>query len=1168
MGAFCAILRGRRRVEIHTIQNLFRRQYLTPLLVLVLGMLLVLLTWFGFRVLATHSAEAAFEFQALQVIEEIRKRMRGHALILLGGAGFFSASDSVNRDQWQAYVDRLELPKYIPGIQGVGYSKLIKPAELQSFTTEIREQGFSNFAVRPEGTRDLYSAIIYLEPFVGRNIAAFGYDMLSEPTRAQAMRKAAESGNPVISGKVILQQETQGPLQAGFLMYLPIYHKHRSLQTAADRWAAVKGFVYSPFRMDDLMQRMLETQIGEIGLAIYDGLEVNDETRMYDSHDGENDRPVFSIERRLESFGHTWTIKFYSLPQFVANLNSGHVWEVLTLETVVVLILTVLVFIIIRGRERARELAENISQREREVSELNTNLEQQVHHRTIALDALSHKEEEVRAIVDTVRDGIITIDAAGTVETFNTAAVQIFGYEAEDVIGRNIKMLMPEPYHGEHDGYLHNFLKTGDAKVIGVGREMTGRRKDGTTFPLQLAVDEMSVTGKRMFAGVVNDITAHKKFVEDLEQTREDAEQANRAKSQFLASMSHEIRTPLNGILGNLELLALTRLDDEQVDMLDDADKASKALLALIGNILDFSKIEAGKFALETGDVDIAAVMEDAVHVLQSKARQKGIFVVMTFAADVPKLVRSDGPRIRQILLNLIGNALKFTDVGGVVVDLSVTARDQNVCELQFTVSDSGKGFDQTLADQLFEPFAQNETVSVETEGTGLGLSISRGLVENFGGSIDCESAPDEGATFRFTIPTLVVEPATAIAAPDLSGETVLMVGDIDGDERWLAAYFQARGATVNSIRSFADLFSDLESQKSSGKIDPKIAILHTSNVQNLDSEAVRNLRAQGLVPLIYGPALTNCNRRLILRSGFATLLPKDPNTDFLDRNISLILGHALNHDRPFERRTASAPKLELASPRIRVLVLEDRLVNQTIIGRQLGVLGVNFEMVANGVEGLEILGRENFDLALCDCSMPEMNGYDFARALRRKEKDAGKGHHLPIIALTANAFREDAEKCFEAGMDDFISKPTALDRLRSVLSQWLPGQESTGVPDLPDGSKSDKAQVIDLELLAEMMGSGETKIHNEILALFLPAAKASLAEIEEALLSGQADMIAAAAHGAKGEALGAAAVALGKMYEELEHKAKNGDMAGMPELGARAAAEVGRVESFIRQMV
>jgi signal transduction histidine kinase/CheY-like chemotaxis protein len=634
----------------------------------------------------------------------------------------------------------------------------------------------------------------------------------------------------------------------------------------------------------------------------------------------------------------------------------------------------------------------------------------------------------------------------------------------------------------------------------------------------------------------------------------EAARQATLAKSQFLSSMSHEIRTPLNGVIGNLELLALTALDSEQFELIDDADKAAKALLGLVGNILDFSKIEAGKLTTEMGDVNPAALVEEAVDVLQTRARQKKLFIAATFRPDVPSLVRGDALRIRQILLNLIGNSVKFTDRGGVHVKLKVTRADEAMCELRFEVHDSGRGFDQSLAARLFEPFTQKGGPSDGSEGTGLGLSISKSLVAAFGGTIGCDAVPGEGATFWFTLPAAIARRAPPPSPPDLSGLTVAFIAGSGMRAVPLEDYFRSRGAAV--VAETGKTFRAFALDRAVGA---DVAVLVAERNDDDASEAVGRLRDRHIVPLLFGTSQSEAAR---LRQGFAAVISPATSVDLLDCNIRLLTGHAPAHDRLAAQHAAFVQAIGPAIGGSRVLVLEDRLVNQTVIRKQLKKLGINCVLVANGALGLEALTRQEFDLVLCDCSMPEMNGYDFTRALRHREAETGGDRRLPVIALTANAFREDADKCREAGMDDFISKPVTMDRLAAVLVRWLtvPG---SGAP--PAASGTGLGPMIDLSALSDILGSDEPNLLNQVLAEFLAAAGASLSDVESAVATGDPVSIKSAAHGAKGEARCAAATALSDLYAELDRTAKDGDRVVAQRLVARAATELCRVEDFIR---
>jgi len=642
----------------------------------------------------------------------------------------------------------------------------------------------------------------------------------------------------------------------------------------------------------------------------------------------------------------------------------------------------------------------------------------------------------------------------------------------------------------------------------------------------------------------------------------EAARQASVAKSQFLASMSHEIRTPLNGVIGNIELLAQANLTSDQFELLSNADKAAKSLLALIGNILDFSKIEAGKLSIEMGEINPAGLVEEAVDVLQSRARQKGIFITAAFGPDVPQMVRGDRTRIRQVLLNLIGNAVKFTAEGGVHVQLTVTAWDQDVCELTFEVHDSGCGFDHALAERLFEPFTQDRTPAA-TEGTGLGLSICRSLVEAFGGTIDCDSIPGEGASFRFRLPVAVIKSAPAVARPGMTGKTILIVGSNADKATRPKDYFAARGADVAVAYKETEAIALLDRKVGEGR-PPEAALLAPAADSDGVQETVDRLRQKHIVPLLFTAEDSFSAQRRALRQGFAAIIPPTVSEEHLDRNIRLLIGHAPTRDRRAEARKAVLSGLDGKLRGKRVLVLEDRLINQTVIQKQLNQFGIDCTLAVNGLKGLEEIRRQDFDLILCDCSMPEMNGYEFTRALRKIEAAKDGARRMPVVALTANAFREDAEKCLDAGMDDFISKPVTLDRLASALTKWMTPHVKDSPASAPASRTADGGAAIDLNALSEILGTPDAAVISEVLGEYLATAGESQLKVKAAIMSGDAAAVAAAAHGAKGEALSAAARPLGQIYAEIEHAAKSADTAAMTELASRAAAELTRIEGFI----
>lgn len=378
---------------------------------------------------------------------------------------------------------------------------------------------------------------------------------------------------------------------------------------------------------------------------------------------------------------------------------------------------------------------------------------------------------KTRAILNTVADGIVTIDSRGLIQSFNPSAERIFGYAAHEVVGKNVNILMPNPYHDLHDEYIHQYLRTGQAKIIGCGREVIARRKDGNQFPIQLVINEFHLANDRMFVGSIHDISeqkaaeeALKSFNEQLQerveqQTRhlreakEEAEHANQAKSEFLANMSHELRTPLNSIIGMINLLLKCQLNKDELEMLDVAHQASILLLGTVNNVLDISKIESGSITLEQTAFDLSSIIGRIVTTYRPLAQQKGLYLVCAMEPNLPYLL-GDPLRVSQILSNLISNSIKYTEVGQIRIEISSMPFADDRLEIYCRVSDTGIGIAPENLARIFEKFTQADVSDSRLfGGTGLGLAIAKKLAEAMGGSIGVESALGVGSSFWFTLP-------------------------------------------------------------------------------------------------------------------------------------------------------------------------------------------------------------------------------------------------------------------------------------------------------------------------------------------------------------------------------------------------------------------------------
>jgi PAS domain S-box-containing protein len=385
--------------------------------------------------------------------------------------------------------------------------------------------------------------------------------------------------------------------------------------------------------------------------------------------------------------------------------------------------------------------------------------------------ALRDSSMRIQSILDTVIDGIITIDEHGVVESINPAATRLFGYTAAEIVGRNVKMLMPEPYHNQHDGYIGRYVATGEARIIGIGREVMGRRKDGSTFAMELAVNEMRLTGERRFTGVVRDITERKQAEKAILASKEEADSANRAKSTFLATMSHEIRTPMNGVLGMIELLGLTKLDGEQRTTVEIVRESGKSLLRIIDDILDFSKIEAGKLEVRPEAASISGVLETVHSLFTGSASSKGVLLRHSTDPQISTAVFVDPIRLRQILNNFVSNALKFSSAGGIIeVKAELMERTDGKDRIRFSVKDTGIGISVEQQQKLFQPFSQADSDTTRRYGgTGLGLTICQRLAAMMGGTIEMVSKPRKGTTIILTL-TLPIADSKDLPSRDTEG--------------------------------------------------------------------------------------------------------------------------------------------------------------------------------------------------------------------------------------------------------------------------------------------------------------------------------------------------------------------------------------------------------------
>ncbi|WP_396586227.1 CHASE domain-containing protein [Bermanella sp. R86510] len=939
---------------------------------LLLGLLFTGLTTFSLYQQDQKSAQTQFEIYAKQILKSVDKRLQDHELILLGATALMKVEENVSRQQWHEYVRALLLTKRYPGIQGVGYAEIFPANQLENHEKAIQAEGFPDYSVKPKGERQTYSGIKYLEPFSGRNLAAFGYDMYSNPIRREAMRRAALENTTTISGKVRLVQETHGKEQAGFLMYIPLYRTNLPLDTPKQRWEAIKGYVYSPYRMDDLIAGIFDRDEIQLDFQVFDGKSTEPTTLMYESdsaYDGEVDDNLTKLFQ-LESYGRTWTIKIMAQKSFKGQFIGSKNWLVPILGSGISFSIFIMMLVLMGRRESAQHLANEMIDQYKNARE---------HFHQQLSDVLSAASEV--AIIATDTQGIITI--------FNSGAERLLGYQADELIGLASPALFHDPDEIEArskalseqmgtpiSGFdLFVTLPAIEGSEI---RDWTYINKNGELISVSLTVtpirdDKNKITG---FLGIAHDISERKRI--------------ELMKNEFISTVSHELRTPLTSVSGALGLVLsghLGELSEKSERILNTAYRNSKRLAHLINDLLDIEKIAAGKLHFDMKIQPITPIIEQTIEENKAYCAERCVTINLTNRAPTACAL-VDEHRLKQVLANLLSNAIKFSPERDTVTIELKTDDDHIIVSVQ----DQGKGIPKDFRHKIFQKFAQADSSDTRQKGgTGLGLAISRELIEHMKGSIDFESTEGNGVRFFFKLPLenaakeLSSEKQGNPKAPDSMLSKILIIEDDVDAAKLLKEMVENAGYSADVCLDGLKALTALETQQ----YDLITLDLKLPDINGL--EIIQRIRTQAHTantPIVVISAK--------MEQGKLEFNGEPNSIEWLAKPIeyeslvSIVKRRLLDHEHP------------------KLLHIEDDDDLHVVISAMVNDR-MSLDHASNLQSARSLLKKRTYSGILLDIGLPDGLGWDLIPTIKAEQPDAA------IIILTGNNVSDEKHDSVEA---------------------------------------------------------------------------------------------------------------------------------------------------------
>ena len=755
-------------------------------------------------------------------------------------------------------------------------------------------------------------------------------------------------------------------------------------------------------------------------------------------------------------------------------------------------------------------------------------------------------EADAARFFDLASDMVCTTSFDGWFEQLNERWERTLGWSKEELRSRPVLDFVHIDDRLDTALHLEDLGQDGET-IDFVNRVAT---KDGRWRWLEWT--STRVRDERMIYAAARDVTARvaaeeaiRKAEAEASEARDEALAASRSKSAFLANMSHEVRTPLNGVIGMSELLLDSQLDDEQRDNARLLKSAGETLAALVDDILDFSKIEAGALRLEHLDFDLTEMVEDACDLVAERAQRKGVELTMHLAAELPTIVRGDVIRVRQVLTNLLSNAVKFTNEGEVRMAVTTVAASDSSARVRFEVTDTGIGIDEARLAQLWEPFVQaDDSTTRRFGGTGLGLAIVRQLVEMMDGQVGANAIAGRGSSFWFVLPFEPGEvvPDSGRCSPSLIGTRLLVVDDNETNRRLMEQIARHWSVDVETAGSAQDALVRLrEAGARRQPFDCAALDMNMPEINGIQLAEAIHRDTTFPTPAIVMLTSTFGERQHARAAGIDVYMTKPVRRDRLQRALADALGRQTQR----EHVTASTSAATASSPII--LIAEDNDINQSVAVQMLERRGYRTEIAQDGREALAALRRRSFAAVLMDCQMPEMNGYDATRELRRREDG---NRHIPVVAMTAHALRGDRERCLASGMDDYLAKPLRREELDRVLGRWAPIREDgpdahLAIDEAADGEIPADGPLDRVAIARLRSDLGSIATLRQIVEVFATQTPQLLAQMRRGIDDNQPALVAEIAHKLKGSSATLAACQMVERCSELQTMAAAGSLAG-----------------------